>query len=92
LENGSNGLSTNIVENFILGIWLLTGAKESLDMELADQLRYWLPLGSFSDHCLNVAMQQPNGKNFIYLFFLNFLTKQDSFLNAVLFCWFLVPM
>jgi hypothetical protein len=41
-------------------------------MELADQLRYWLPLGSFSDHCLNVAMQQPNGKNFIYLFFSKF--------------------
>ncbi|KAL3068580.1 hypothetical protein niasHT_030871 [Heterodera trifolii] len=29
----------------------------SLDNELADLLRYWLPLGAATDHCLNVAMQ-----------------------------------
>uniref|UniRef100_A0A183BV41 Vps8 domain-containing protein n=1 Tax=Globodera pallida TaxID=36090 RepID=A0A183BV41_GLOPA len=29
-----------------------------LDNELSDLLRYWLPLGSVTDHCLNVAMQQ----------------------------------
>uniref|UniRef100_A0A914H7N1 Vacuolar protein sorting-associated protein 8 central domain-containing protein n=1 Tax=Globodera rostochiensis TaxID=31243 RepID=A0A914H7N1_GLORO len=33
-------------------------ATAALDNELSDLLRYWLPLGAVTDHCLNVAMQQ----------------------------------
>nr|CAD2206106.1 unnamed protein product [Meloidogyne enterolobii] len=32
-----------------------------LDSKLVDELRYWLPLGSFSDFCLNISMKQPKG-------------------------------
>ena len=35
-----------------------TESLDALDLELADHLRYWLPSGAFTDHCLNVAMQK----------------------------------